>query len=188
MKLPGFSANKKKNVNLIPKDSFESSLAGQILDWALAFGKWTVILTQLVVVSAFIMRFGLDRRLNNVLDEIDENVATINSYAELERDFTVAQRRINYVKPIIEDQGKVIEVFEKLGDITPIDVWYDDIAFSSGAVTLSAYAGSIRGFNTLLVATQREPLFNRVSIGSLESSASTDSLLTFSMTLDYGDR
>lgn len=185
MKLPRFSS-KKKDVNLLPKDSFESSLFGQVLEWALAFGKWTVILTQLVVVSAFLLRFGLDRKLNNILREIDDNVATINSYAQLERDFTVAQRRVNYIKPLIEEQGNVLAVFGKLGEITPIDVWYDDIAFNNNAVTVNAHASSIRGFNSLLVAAQREPLFKRITIGSMQSSASTESLLTFSLSLDYG--
>lgn len=186
MKLPSLSSKKKSNVNLIPKDSFETSLMGQILDWALAFGKWTVILTQLIVVSAFLMRFGLDRKLNNLLDDIDDNVATINSYSELERDFTVAQKRVNYIKPHIDQQEMVIAVFEKLGDITPIDVWYDDITFGSDSVTMQSNAGSIRGFNSLLVASQRDPLFDGVSIGSMESSTSTDSLLTFTITLKYG--
>lgn len=186
MKLPRFS-RKKKSVNLLPKDSFESSLVGQILEWALVFGKWSVILTQLVVVGAFLLRFGLDRRLNNLMRQIEENVATINSYSELEQDFTVAQRRVNYIKPVIEEQGDVIRVFEKLGEITPIDVWYDDISFNNSSVTLNSYAGSIRGFNSLLLAAQRDPMFKRVTIGSMESSVSSDSLLTFTLTLEYGE-
>ena len=62
----------KGAINLLPKDSFESSWAGRVLSWALAFGKWTVIVTQLVVIGAFLFRFGYDRKLTDLRRSLEE--------------------------------------------------------------------------------------------------------------------
>ena len=72
MRLPAFFGH-KNSVNLLPKDAFESSTFGVVLEWALAFGKWVVILTQLVVMGAFLWRFGLDRKLTDLRKEIAQH-------------------------------------------------------------------------------------------------------------------
>ncbi|PIW06761.1 hypothetical protein COW38_04310, partial [Candidatus Collierbacteria bacterium CG17_big_fil_post_rev_8_21_14_2_50_45_7] len=64
MKLPAFFGH-KRSINLLPHDKFESSTLGIILSWSLRFGKWSVILTQLIVMGAFIYRFTLDRGLTD---------------------------------------------------------------------------------------------------------------------------
>mgnify|MGYP001577796589 FL=1 len=76
MKLPAFFGH-KRSINLLPRDAFESSTLGVILSWALVFGKWAVILTQLVVMGAFLYRFSLDRNLTDLRKSIASNASVI---------------------------------------------------------------------------------------------------------------
>ena len=88
----------KGAINLLPKDSFESSWAGRVLSWALAFGKWTVIVTQLVVIGAFLFRFGYDRKLTDLRRSLEEEAGIVRSYSSIEQPFRLAQKPILFQK------------------------------------------------------------------------------------------
>lgn len=186
MQLPAFSG-RKKAINLLPKDPFESSGVGFILSWALAFGKWAVIFTQLVVMMAFLWRFSLDRKLTNLRRDIDQQKAVIASNAELETKFVLLQKRVNFVKPAIALQKKQVETLELIQNLTPSDVWYERLAVTETGVTMTAYSASLSGFSRLLTAFQRRPEFKSVSVGTIEDGGASGAQLRFDITLGYGD-
>lgn len=184
MQLPAFSG-RKKAINLLPRDAFESSSAGVVLEWGLAFGKWAVIVTQLIVMAAFLWRFGQDRQLTNLRREIDQQKAIIASYAQLETQFTLAQKQVNFAKPVLANQDKFQDTLEVIQSITPTDVWYERLTISDKSMSLTAYSASLSGFSRLLVALQRDPRFNSVSVGSIEDGGVRGAQLRFDVTLGF---
>lgn len=186
MKLPAFSG-RKRAINLLPKDPFENSGAGVILSWALAFGKWAVILTQLVVMMAFLWRFSLDRKLTNMRREIEQEKAVIASYSDLETKFVLLQKRVNFVKPAIAMQQQQLHALELIQNLTPSDVWYERLAISENGVSMTAYSSSLSGFSRLLTAFQRTQDFKSVSVGTIEDGGASGAQLRFDITLGYGD-
>ncbi len=177
---------KKGSINLLPKDSFESSWLGQFLTWALVFGKWTVIITQLVVVGAFVMRFGLDRRLTDLRREIEKEAALIRSFASIEKDFRLVQKQLIFIKPVVARQDETLGIVSRIEQITPSDVWYERISLSPGMVTLSAYSASIGGFSQFLQTLKQDEAFSSISLGSLKSGTQQGAKLQFEVTLGYG--
>ena len=121
MKLPAFFGH-KRSINLLPRDAFESSTLGIVLEWALVFGKWSVILTQLVVMGAFLWRFSLDRNLTDLRKSIAKDTAVIKSYDQVERDFVLAQKQVAQAKIVLSEQELILRAVNKLGEITPQDV------------------------------------------------------------------
>ncbi len=184
MRLPAFFGH-KRSINLLPRDSFESSAFGVILEWLLVFGKWAVIITQLVVIGAFLYRFTLDRKLTDINKVIARDVAVIKSYEQIERDFVLAQKQILQIKQALASQTLQLRVLSDLQATTPSEVWYDRIALSPNSLALTAYAASLPGFGQLLVNVQANPLFEGVRIGKIESSTTKGAALQFdiSMTL-----
>ena len=128
MKLPAFFGH-KRSINLLPRDAFESSTLGVILAWALVFGKWAVILTQLVVMGAFLYRFSLDRNLTDLRKSIASNASVIKSYEQVERDFILAPKQVNQAKLALSSQETLLKVLANLEKITPRDVWYDQLLY-----------------------------------------------------------
>lgn len=187
MQLPAFSGH-KNSINLLPRDPFESSGVGVVLEWALLFGKWAVIITQLIVMVTFLWRFGLDRKLTNLRREIDQQKAIINSYAQVEADFALAQKRVEFLLPAMVNQEKLVGVIQLLSKLTPSDVWYERLTVSKDGVNLTAYSSSLSGFSRLLNAFQRQPEFKSVSVGSIEDGGANGAELRFDITLGYGDR
>lgn len=178
----------KKAINLLPRDSFESSTLGLVLEWALTFGKWAVILTQLVVIVVFLWRFALDRQLTDLRKQIQQESMTIKSYGQLEEDFVLAQKTINFAKPTLATQKEVQNLLEIIQSLTPIDVWYEKLSISSSNVNFTAYSASLPGFGRLLAALQRESKFTSINVGSIENGGEDGALLRFDMTLTYGDK
>lgn len=184
MQLPVFFGHKKA-INLLPKDSFESSTLGIILDWALAFGKWAVIVTQLVVMVVFLWRFTLDRQLTDLRKQIEKESNIIASYKQLEEDFVLTQRKIDFAKPVLAKQVETEELLQLLQSLMPTDVWLEKLAISPTSISFTAYSASLNGFSGLLTSLQREPRFSSISIGKVENGGAGGALLKFDITLSY---
>lgn len=178
MILPAFFGH-KRSINLLPRDAFESSTLGVVLEWSLVFGKWAVILTQLVVMSAFLYRFTLDRNLTDLRKAIAKDVAIIKSYDQVERDFVLMQKQINSAKETMESQTLALSTLNQLGSITPNEVWYDRIVLTQSNLTLTAYAASLPAFGQFLTAIQNSTEFGGVRIGKIENSTSKGAQLQF---------
>lgn len=186
MKLPAFFGH-KRSINLLPRDAFENSTLGIILEWSLVFGKWTVILTQLVVMSAFIYRFALDRNLTDLRKSIANNVAIVKSYDQVERDFVLAQKQISQAKIALETQQLMLNTMTNISAITPNEIWYDRIIFSPESISMSAYAASLSGLSKFINAVQTDSQFNGVKIGKIESSTTKGAQMQFDITISLAD-
>jgi len=179
---------KKEAINLLPKDSFEKSFWGRVLTWALSFGKWTVIVTQLVVVGAFLFRFGLDRKLTNLRKSIDEELANIHSYESIEDKYRVMQSRVRFLSPVVKEQEKKKAIFDSLVKLTPQDVWYQQVSIGNGSVNLNAYSASLNGFSRFIKLLQQSEDFRSITVGGVSSGSRADSQLEFSLSLQYEEK
>lgn len=183
MKLPAFFGH-KRSINLLPRDAFESSTLGVILEWSLVFGKWAVIVTQLVVMGAFLYRFTLDRNLTDLRKSIAKNVAIVKSYEQVERDYVLAQKQVLRAKTALAAQEKMSQTLSVLGQITPSEIWYDRISITPEALSLNAFAATLPGFGKFLTAAQRSPSFEGIRLTKLESSSAKGAQIQFEVSLD----
>jgi hypothetical protein len=153
----------------------------------MATGKWAVIITQLVVMGAFLWRFGLDRKLTNLRKEIQQQVAVIESYSQIEEEFVLAQKRVNHAKGTIERQEEVKRLLTKIQTVTPADVWYERITVSPSTISMTAHASSLPGFSRLLAGLQNDPDFRTVNVASIADGGLKGAQLSFDIMLTYGD-
>lgn len=187
MKLPAFFGH-KKSINLLPRDSFENSTLGVILEWSLIFGKWAVILTQLVVMTAFLYRFTLDRQLTDLRKAITKDITIIKSYEQVEREYVIAQKQVAKAKEVLSTQTLVMDTLSEIGKITPADVWFEKIGISKDSLTLTAYAGSLTGFGQFLTTIQQDPMFKKISLSRLETSSTAGAQIQFEVSASIGDK
>ncbi len=183
MKLPAFFGH-QRSINLLPRDAFETSLLGVILEWALVFGKWAVIVTQLIVMGAFLWRFSLDRQLSDLRKSIAADVAIVKSYDQVERDFVLAQKQATQAKLTISEEQQILKMMDEMGKITPDEVWYDKVTVTPSVVTVTAYAASLNGFGQFLTAIQADPMYSGVRVGKIESSTVKGAELQFDIAMD----
>ncbi len=187
MNLAALFFKTKKNINLLPKDPFEESLIGQVLSWGLVVGKWIVIVTQMVVISVFLLRFGLDRKLNNLRRSIKKETVQIKAYEAIENNFRLAQARVLLAKPIINNQTEIKTGFEREQQLMPDDIWLEKIEINQKTINLIAYAYSMNGFNQFLENLKKSGEFSKVSIQNIESGVEKQAKLKFSLAAEFKD-
>jgi hypothetical protein len=182
MQLPAFFG-RRRSINLLPKDSFESSQIGIVLSWLLTIGKWSVIVTQLVVMGAFLWRFSLDRELTDLKKSIAKNVAVIKSYEQIEREFVLTQKRLDIAKTVITQQKAVMDELELLAKVTPFDVWYEKLTITPTQTNISAYSRSLPGFSTLLSLIQSDTRYSGVSVARIQDGGVQNAQMQFEISM-----
>ncbi|MCE7897794.1 MAG: hypothetical protein DPW11_04810 [bacterium] len=156
---------------------------GIVLSWLLSFGKWAVIITQLIVMGAFLWRFSLDRELTDLKKSIAKNVAVIKSYEQIERDFVLTQKRLATAKTVIAQQKAITEELSTLASVTPLDVWYEKLTITPTSTTLAAYSRSLPGFSQFLSAIQRDTRYNSVSVARIQDGGVQNAQMQFEVSM-----
>ena len=87
------AARKLTEINLLPKERWETGVLGKLLKWALNIGRYVVVFTELVVIGAFLYRFGLDRQLTDLKEEIGQKQALVESFGDFEAKFRDLQEK-----------------------------------------------------------------------------------------------
>lgn len=183
MQLPAFFG-RKKAINLLPRDSFEASKSGIVLTWLLSFGKWAVIVTQLVVMGTFLWRFTLDRELTDLRKEIAKQVAVIKSYEQIEREFTLTQKRLAAAETTLNEQKAILDEMATLAQVTPLDVWYEKLIISPTTTTIGAYSRSLPGFSQFLSALQQDQRYQSISVTKIQDGGVQNAQMQFEIGLD----
>lgn len=89
---------KNKSINLLPQEEFDVSLLGRTLKWAMSTFRIIVIVTEMVVMGAFLSRFWLDAQNSDLTNAIKVKSAQIKALSTTEKDFRNLQSKINIAK------------------------------------------------------------------------------------------
>lgn len=153
----------KQQISLLPKEEFEQRPLGKLLIWALSAGRWIVVLTEFIVICAFLSRFYLDRRIADLSEEISQKRAIVVSMAGFEKEFRLVGERLEAVKKITAARRQE-EVFDLVTPMVPADVILTSLSLEKEKVKISALALSQAGLNSFLANISASPHFSETSI------------------------
>ncbi len=177
-----------KEINLLPKDKWETGVVGKLLHWALNIGRYVVVFTELIVISAFLFRFGLDRRLTDLNEEMKQKQAVIKSYGDLEDKFRQLQLQLESVKNVEDETAKTDVILSNISQITPLDTSYSSININKEKVTLEGQTFSDVGLATLLAKAQTNEMFMEVVLENVSSATDKSQAIDFRMTLSLEEK
>lgn len=172
---------RKNGINLLSESRFEKSAWGKFLKWALTFGRWVVIFTELVVILAFLSRFKLDRDLTDLYERIEQKQAIIESARSFEEEFRLLQKKIKIIKELEEGQLKSESLLLSLASLLPNDIYLENLSLEAGTLNLTAKAlseNSLRRFLNQLISSEE---FSQVSLGKTEK-ITKEGVIKFSLT------
>lgn len=141
-------------INLLPEERFEFSRLGRFLRWALTYGRYAVVLTELVVIAAFVSRIWFDRRLTDLRELRMQKAAVVDSYGEVRNRFEKAQKAFSLAGAVLAQQYHPAGRLEEIQNITPAGVEYQSVEISSRSAVLSGFASGAGAFSTLLTWLQ----------------------------------
>lgn len=176
---------KKKEINLL-KSAGETNIWSDLLDWTINIGRWIVVLTEFVVICAFLSRFYFDTKLANLFDEINQKRAIVESAAAFEEQFRQVQERIKIVESLLKEKSYFYPYLETISQNLPQDITLDSIEiFSKQEIILSGKGNkfSLAWF----VKTIKGSSFEDVSIEKISSSGEDANVFNFIINLKIKD-
>ncbi|MBI3559140.1 hypothetical protein HY085_01975 [Candidatus Gottesmanbacteria bacterium] len=168
-------------INLLSGDG---GVGGKFLRWALTWGKRIVILTELVVILAFLSRFYLDTKAADLSEKINQKKAIVLASAEFEKKFRAAVAKIDKAKAI-ENKISLMTVYDAAKTLIPADIAVDQISISDLTVSFTgkrddpALAKLVAGFTG-------SKNFKDISVDRVSKTGSASGGLDFSFKATYG--
>lgn len=171
-------------INLLPDSARSTRSGGRFLDWALTYGRYIIIVTELIVLLAFFSRFKFDQELTDLHESIQHKQAVITSVADFEREVRSLQERIKKIAGLEQDHALYLTTIGVLNDIMPADVILSTLSFKGKSVTLKAIAYSRRGIASFLSSLKTAKLFSAVNLGPIEQSEDINGPVAVQITMD----
>ncbi len=176
-------ASREVSINLIGEEELSHTPIGRIVTWAVTYGRYIMIGTEIVVLLAFISRFSLDRKLTDLNDEIDQKQAIIEANADFEQEFRMVQNQVSSIQKLTNTPTTILDGLNTLQTILPVDVYLDTLSIEPDKLTANAVAGSSEGFSTLLANLQASNTLKNVDIGGITRNPTTGIQFQFTAAL-----
>lgn len=157
---------KKKSVNLVIREGFEHTTVGRVLTWGLSVGRVIVIVTELVVIAAFLSRFWLDRTLTDLNEDNAGLKRQVEAVSDFEANFRRAQERIETIKKVAVKTEYADRVSE-ISALLPSGVTLTKISFLKQDMNLSGIALSEEGLAGFVSTLSQSRKFQDISLGSV---------------------
>lgn len=175
---------KSKIINLLPDDDFQSTTIGRILKWALSSFRVIVIITELVVMSAFLSRFWLDSTNSDLNEELNMNVAQVKAYQEVEKEFRSYQNRLNIAKTLYQEPANS-RMLQDITKMLPNDLVTTSIQLTGDNLQIKALSFTEQAVAQFLINLEGLGTFDDVELSQVSSSVDNSFITVFTINAKY---
>lgn len=172
-------------VDLLPHERFEFSPLGRFLVWALSTGKLVVVLTELVVIGAFVSRFWFDRKLSDLRQIRIQRTASVQAMEEVRARWERWQFLAEEINKANGSNFNAAERLARIQSLTPAGVEFGSIEIGSQSATLTGYIPGSDVFSRLFSAVKDEKSYSGVGVRKLEQSAERPPGFDFELEIRY---
>jgi Tfp pilus assembly protein PilN len=158
------------SINLVKKQG--NSTLDAVLHWAITIGRFLVILTQTVALAALLYRFVLDRQVIDLSDNIKQNTAVLNAYAQQETTYRALQDKLSHAKELDKISGAAPTLYSSIVAIGQGNVTFTALSFTEGSIRMEILTGSINSLNTFVNSLRALETLSNVSIDRIENRTS----------------
>jgi Tfp pilus assembly protein PilN len=172
---------KDKDINLLPKDKFASSITGRVLSWLLSTFRIMVIIVEMVVMLAFLSRFWLDSKNSDLNDEIQQKQAQIMASSEIESEFRKIQSRLSIYSALTSGKENFAQEIVSLSKFVPEDIILTSINISASDTSLSGKSPSEKSIAQFMANLQSNEEGKEVTLSQLGIDKEDNNLITFTL-------
>jgi len=168
-------------IEFIPQEDWEKTSFGKFLKWLLNVGRWIVIITEFIVILAFLSRFKLDRDLTNLNEQVKQKQAIISSSSTLENDFRFLQKRLTTIETLQKSQNEAKQVLDIFTDLTPVGIQLSNFSYADKKISLIASANSEIAFAGFLKNLKDSPKFKSITISKVSANEEKGGEIIFNL-------
>jgi len=176
--------SKKGLINLLPQEEFDASIVGRVLKWAMGTFRIIVIVTEMIVMGAFLSRFWLDARNSDLNEQIDIKAAQISSQSSFEKEFRSIQSKLDIFSQMDKNQ-KTTDILNKVTSKIPNDITLTSVSFQDESAQIKGVTTSELAIAQLIANISADTFFKEASLGQVSQSDSNPLLMVFSVGVEY---
>lgn len=164
----------KKEISLLPDEQNQGLLSARIIKWAITVGRFVIVFTELIVISAFISRFWLDRKNSDLSEITRQQKAILESTGEFEKEYSLLQQRLAFIKSFYQQQPDYLPGINALVESTPPEITFKNLSVNQDPETkdvnlvLSVYAFQETSIVDFITNLLLNPSFSSVSVNTIE--------------------
>lgn len=180
----GLIMPKNKLVNLLPQEEFEASVTGRVLKWAMGTFRIIVIVTEMIVMGAFLSRFWLDSQNSDLTDSINVRSAEISAQSDFENQFRQLQAKLSIFKQLTAT-GTSKDKLDSITSKVPQDVILSSLSVGENSAQVKGIAASELGVLQFMTNLKSESSLKSTDLASISSPEDNPSQINFAINISY---
>lgn len=139
------SSKLRINLNLLHPREQRAKLPQKFLKWLISYGRFIVILVEVVVVAAFLARFKYDADLDVLKRKINQDLPYVQNLATDEALIDQAQSRLALIDKTLTDADQWQATITNLSSLTPISIQFLSLSLDQkddGGITFKINAAT----------------------------------------------
>ena len=182
------SAHKKQQVNLLPEKGFTSTTTGRVLTWILSTFRIIVIVTEIIVMIAFLSRFWLDAQNTDLSEEIEQKKAILVASSDFEKEFRQTQERLQIYSGLTLNKVQNSSVISQITKLVPDDTILKAIHITGNVWVIDAKTANEISIQQFAVNIDSIENTEKVSITQLSSDNEDPDTLVFKLKFEIKDK
>lgn len=156
-----------KIINLLPASEFEDSFWGRFLKWGITAGRKVIIVTELVVILAFLSRFKLDEDIRRLNDEITGKRNLLESNMSFEDRFRELKAKIAAVKDVEKRQSDASETLGKVSGYVPTEVRLQSLLISKDVANLAGVSIDEKALKEMITRMDKDQDWRSIELSNM---------------------
>lgn len=161
----------KKEISLLPNESNINSFSAKVIRYLTTVGRFIIVFTELIVISAFLSRFWLDRQNSDLSETLRQQKSILQSTTEFEKEYLSLQNRLKYIDTQYKNQPKYVENIRGLVSSIPSTVFVENLTVYHDTAQASLYSFQEDSLVDLIVSLSLNPSVSTLDIRKIEKKA-----------------
>ncbi len=175
---------KNKAINLLPQEEFNISTTGRVLKWATGTFRIIVIITEIVVMGAFLSRFWLDAQNSELANSIKIKSSQVAAQSATETQFRNIQSKLNIFGAVAQNHNssqRITGITSKL----PTGVTLLGISILDSSAQIKGVSLSDTQIAQFVANLQSDKSIKKVDVEQINSSEANQAETIFSIKITY---
>lgn len=158
-----------KRVNLLPPTEFEQSFWGKFLKWSITSGRYIIIVTELIVILAFLSRFKLDADIADLNSEISGKKNVLDAQIPFETNFLTIQSRLQAAETLMKSKLNGGEKIDLVIQDVPVEVKLTKMQVTRAGTLVEAATLNEKAMGIMMSRMSINPNWEGVEVKKISS-------------------
>ena len=157
----------------------QGAFVAKFIGWALTVGRFLVILTEVIALSAFLYRFSLDRQIIDLHSKIKQQEAIVKALKNNEDKYRNLQDRLALASSFSNKGTDKIKIFQDILNFTSEGLTLSNLIMYESRISINAIAQNTSSLNLFTNSLKTYPKIKKLNLDSLQIKPSRGLIVSF---------